>query len=525
MPQIPRFGVFEASFEATGPYLNPYTDLEGKAVFTRPDGATESIPLFWDGGAVWKVRLSPDAAGTWSFQVRSADKGLDGQRGSFACVASSLRGSIEPMQNFPHHFQFQNGDPMWFMGDTAWALCTDNAREKHDREAAEGYLDARAAQGFNVVHSMLLSEAGWGNQGGLPFTDIAAEKINPGYWQEVDERIAHANRHGLVCGLAIAWADKRKQEPFAWRRFPSLDARKRYARYVAARYSACDVYFIVSGEWHGEVRTRPSTEGAVKKEFIEIGDALAAADPHHRMMAIHPMTSHGSVREFNEAAWMSFGDYQQNYHDLHSRILESRRFDRPVVNAEYGYLLRDQNGDGVPDKDNCTSLEVIRHATWDIVMAGGYVVTGFGTTYFGGNRDPGPFDVDAAKNDPWESQMSAMKRLFAGREWWKLEPHDELLECTTPRGKDGEYLDRTAPPTTTYWCLAEPGRQYLVYGRGLTESVKVTVTGENSWQARMFNPRTGEFSEAQGGISNGQFTFKPAGEEDWLLLLEPRRHQ
>jgi hypothetical protein len=78
-------------------------------------------------------------------------------------------------------------------------------------------------------------------------------------------------------------------------------------------------------------------------------------------------------REFNEARWMDFGDYQQNYADLHTRALESRRLGKPVVNSEYGYLLRDQNGDAVPDKDNSTSLESMRFATWDIVMAGAYV--------------------------------------------------------------------------------------------------------------------------------------------------------
>ena len=147
---------------------------------------------------------------------------------------------------------------------------------------------------------------------------------------------------------------------------------------------------------------RPSTEEAVRKEFMEIGDSLAAADPHQRMTAIHPMTQHGSVREYNAARWMTFGDYQQNYRDLHGRVLDSLRLNEPVVNSEYGYFLRDQSGDGVPDKDNSTSAAAMRHATWDIIMAGGYVVTGFGTTYFGGHRDPGPFDLDAKKNDVWE---------------------------------------------------------------------------------------------------------------------------
>ncbi len=337
----------------------------------------------------------------------------------------------------------------------------------------------------------------------------------------MDDRVAYANQRGIVVGLAIAWGDKRRQEPFAWRRFPDLEARKRYARYIAARYSGYDVYFIVSGEWHAEVNARRSSEREIKREFIEIGDALAAADPHDRMMAIHPMTSHGSVREFNDAAWMSFGDYQQNYRDLHARVLESRATGKSVVNSEYGYYLRDQSGDGQPDKDNSTSLEAMRHASWDIVMAGGYLVTGYGTTYFGGNRDPGPFNLHAEKNDDWEKQISLIKRFFTGLDWWELAPHDELLSCDTPRGKDRKELGQIAPPKTTYWCLAEPGRQYLVYERGLKAPVTLKIDGPGmGWTMDQFNPRTGERKRLNLDVEEGQIRYMPPDEQDWVVLLK-----
>jgi hypothetical protein len=102
------------------------------------------------------------------------------------------------------------------MGDTAWAFFHDSREEKYDGAGALRYLDARAAQGFNVIHCMMLSEVGDGNSGGKPWIDLSAENLNPGYWQQVDQRIAYANSKGIVVGLAVAWADKRKQEPFAW---------------------------------------------------------------------------------------------------------------------------------------------------------------------------------------------------------------------------------------------------------------------------------------------------------------------
>jgi hypothetical protein len=221
---------------------------------------------------------------------------------------------------------------------------------------------------------------------------------------------------------------------------------------------------------------------------------------------------------------MSFGDYQQNYDRLHERLLQSRRFsqfNKPVVNAEYGYFLRDQNGDGLPDKDNSTSLDIIRHASWDIVMAGGYFLTGFGTTYFGGHRDPGPFALEAEKNEAWETQIGLMKKLFTAVEWWKLEPHDGLVRSQVSPGTDRRHLGRAAPSETAYWCLAEPGRQFLAYVRGITEPVLIHV-GDLSGpsQARQWNPRTGDFTALEFRPHAGQFAYRPPDGQDWVVIVE-----
>ena len=520
---VERFGVFETSLRSTGVYENPYMDLRAEAEITRPDGSIWKIPLFWNGENKWKLRVSPDMEGVWLFKVISADRGLNLKSGSFTCVSSSLKGAIKSMDGFPFHFQYRNGEKMWFMGETAWALFNDNEDEKLDRAAFEHFVKTRASQGFNVVHAMILSEAGWGNSGGMPFLSMEKQSLNPGYWQEIDSRIKYANDHGLVVGLVIAWGDKNRKVPFPWRLFPDIETRKHYARYIAARYSAYNVYFVVGGEWHGEILTRPGIEEEIRQEFIEIGYALDEAEHQGRMIGIHPMNSNGSVREFNEASWMSFGDYQQNYRELHSRVLESIVFNKPVVNSEYGYHLRDQNDDGVPDKDNSTSLESMRHASWDIVMAGGYLVTGFGTTYFGGHRDPGPFDVDAEKNGEWERQIGYIKRFFESMEYWKLNSYDNLLACKTPRGKDGRHLNRLAPPSATWWMLAEPGRQYVIYSRGVSEKIFIDMqaTPEIDCQIRLFNPRKGEFKTLNEKIIiRGNFEWTPPDGEDWVLSIK-----
>ena len=526
--RVDRFGLHEVALTATGTYANAYVECEATAEFVSPAGAVRAVPLFWDGGATWRFRFSPDTVGEWTWSVRSGDAGLAAARGAFACVASRLAGGVRPMAAAPHHFVREDGTPFWWLGDTAWALLIDIPSENHSLATATHYLDVRAQQGFNVVHVMLLSEEGDGNSGGTPWLDLATERLNPGYWQEADRRIALANARGLTVGLALAWGVKTTREPYAWARFPSQAARLRYARALTARYSADNVYFLVAGEWHGEARNRPgATPISVLRELTQIGDAVRAADPHGRMIGIHPMNHHGSTREFAaNTAWMSFADYQQNYRQLHERILLSRQLARPVVNSEYAYHLRDGDGDGKTDKENSLTPDDIRHASWDIVTAGGYFVTGFGTTYFGGHRDPGKFDVDAAKNDIWEEQLGHLRKFFNALEWWKLIPSDLLVTSAEPRGEDNRVAVTRAsramrvptPPTTTYWAMMQPGQLYVVYVRGIAQSVALQLhAAGGAYTAREFNPRTGAWRDLPAArfgefFDNTQLAGLPGGE-------------
>lgn len=534
---MPCYGLGEFSFAVHGHYENPYLDLEATATLVEPDGqTTRQVPLFWDGGQVWRFRFSPDRVGEWRWSVGSRDPGLQGQSGRFICVPSTRRGSLQPAVGSPRHFQYQNGERVWFLGDTAWALLLDDAGERLDRAAIERYLENRARQDFNALHLMMASELGWGNRGGQPWQDISRQQINPAYFQEADERISFANAQGLVAGIAVAWGNKGRNEPYAWSRLPDMMARERYARYVAARYAAYDVYFLVSGEWDAETRSRSVPERQVREEFAWLGDVIRSADPQRRMIGIHPtQRGNGSVREFNpETGWMDFGDYQQNYTQLHGRILESRRFNRPVINAEYAYWLRDADGDGQVDKANSYTLADIRAATWDIAMAGGYVVAGFGSTYLGGARNNTPFLPDDPNNEPWLAQLKVLKTFFESIDYWQLEPHDEWLTSPVSRSTDrvsrvetGDvHTTTTRAPETTYWCLADPQDCYVLYVRGTTQPLTLSLRGaaKQRWQVEQHDPRTG-VSKSLGALEAGAdtFTYRSPDPGDWVVTLRVKK--
>jgi hypothetical protein len=197
-----------------------------------------------------------------------------------------------------------------------------------------------------------------------------------------------------------------------------------------------------------------------------------------------------------------------------------------VVNSEYGYFLRDQDGDGKPDKANSYSVDDMRMASWDIAMAGGYLVTGFGTTYFGGRRDPGPFDLNAPKNRAWEEQIGNLKKFFEGFEWWKLVPSDQLLSSPAERSADFEEPAQTGrgrdlhPAKTTYWALSEPGRTYIAYVRGVTGPVRLDLAARGGkFRVREYNPRTGQSGAESEVTLKDHHQFTPPDNKDWVVVL------
>jgi hypothetical protein len=137
---------------------------------------------------------------------------------------------------------------------------------------------------------------------------------------------------------------------------------------------------------------------------------------------------------------------------------------------------------------------------------------GFGTTYFGGNRDPGPFDLDAKKNDVWEAQLGHVRRVFLPIQWWKLQPHDELLACAVPCGKEGKGLAAHAPGAV----VLAVERQYVLYAESFHRS-----------HAKL-DPPSGLFSACSSthfqaeGFRRGfwqKYSSSPARRADQVVLL------
>ncbi len=91
-----------------------------------------------------------------------------------------------------------------------------------------------------------------------------------------------------------------------------------------------------------------------------------------------------------------------------------------------------------------------------------------------------------------------MVHFFKSFEWWRAEPHDELVN-------NGAF------------CLTEPGRLYVAY---LPHGGDINLKLDSGrYQAKLFNARNGEYSAIS--IAEGPLWRSPAVPkgEDWVYLL------
>ena len=243
----------------------------------------------------------------------------------------------------------------------------------------------------------------------------------------------------------------------------------------------------------------------------ETGMLIQQLDPYKHLETSHPAAS--NAHQDRASSWFGFTSYQDWSRNQHVLMLESRKLQKqagriiPQTNEEYGY--EDHNPAwAAPGSD---SADVLRRTAWDIYMAGGYQTAGEsarrGTNIW---PDTGGGWLNG-RGDDTQTMFVGYGHIvdfFTGFEWWKANPHDELVD-------HGNY------------CLAEPGKLYAVY---LPHGGKVTVKLEpGTYSAELFNATSGQrFPLAEDAAGPSWISPDPPdnngwpGQQDWALLLKKR---
>ncbi|MFO0844697.1 MAG: DUF4038 domain-containing protein [Gemmataceae bacterium] len=316
------------------------------------------------------------------------------------------------------------------------------------------------------------------------------------FWQKCERMLKHARDKDVVVSV-IFFLDGQDPgvDPFGKAGAGGEDE-QRYYRYAAARLSAfSNVMWDVTNEYH-LFRTEPWVE--------RMGALLKSADPVRHLTSVH---GHGDFK-FRTAKWADFALYQ-SWDDAggHAFLLRHRRAQAkagrpmPQVNEEYGYEDHYPGPWGGGKKPPARSADTRRRLAWGMYLAGGYQTTGERADRGTGK---GPDSGGGWINGRGDDAMTMLEgyghivTCFARLAWWRMEPHDELV------GK-GAY------------CLAEPGKQYLVYLPAGGRATLALDGGE--YRAEWFNPRSGRWREI-GPVSAKEWTSPPPeGAGDWALVL------
>ncbi len=460
-------------------FENPYTDVQLTAEIQGPSGENWTQEGFWLGDNGWCVRFAPLSTGTWTVSLQCNDPLINGQTFTLDCVYSDRDGFLEQQD---YHF-YRDGQPVFRAGDTCWRMF--RSKNAPFDSLFKPYVDARADQGFNfltgVIHTVYDPSI---NEGGALWNeDYDLDRLQPGYFDFVDNRIEYINQKGITTGLMLVWAQ----------RFDDFTAAQfeRFARYVVARYAAYDVLWIVSGEY---------TETASPSDYDLQAQIIQDSDPYHHPISIHPSGDESNSQDYALfSSWLGYVMQQINGSTdiLSDAILSDRIYSLPVCNDEFGYEGPTNPSDPAYYDSNLDP-DGIRKAAWTIATSGGYLTYGNIYTFTGKERI---IDLDHLQS---EGALYVSRLIDYFRDSVPL----DQMEPDTALVDDGRY------------ALARAGEDYVIYS---PDSTTVTVnlrevTGP--FRATWIDPST--LATVAGGIVPGDstVTLESPLSTDFVLRLE-----
>lgn len=389
----------------------------------------------------------------------------------------------------------RNGEPFFWMGDTAWSLVN-----RYTLEEAEYYLEHRRRQGFNVVHVMALFDGGPGlaapaadRQNQLPFHDWNPATPNEAYFKNLDNVVRLAREKGFILVILPCGGSGGSfvQEKPVFTR----DNARTYGRWLGRRYR--NEPHIV---WSNGFDLKPWLFEDVSHEFAA---GLQEGDAPGRLITYHP-SGGASSSYFHHEPWLAanfiqtWADYTRIHPMVHYDYLRPPA--KPVVLVEGAYEAGPEYPTGP-----ITPLRVRQQAYW-AYLAGGFHTYGHNDMW---RRNPAWRQSLAS---PGAEQVGILKRIFDARKWWRHVPDQSVFA----RGAGGESVLNAAA------CSCDGDSVIAYLSSPTTVSVHLDrITAAKTVRARWVDPETGEETVIGEFPNTGGRAFTtPASCADAVLLLD-----
>ena len=420
-----------------------------------------------------------------------------------------------------------NGEPFFWLGDTAWELF-----HRLNREEADLYLEHRARQGFTVVQAVALAELNGSNApnayGHKPLLDNDPTRPdlkdgpNNDYWDHVDFIVRQANQRGIYVGFLPTWGDKWNKK---WGVGPEIftpENAEAYGEWLGRRYQDAALVWILGGD-------RP-IENETHREIIRrMALGLRRGDGGMHLITLHPSGGNGSATWFHGEPWLDFNMRQNGHgaeftgHYDQTRADYDRAPAKPVLDAEPIYEDHPLSFKA-RELGHSIGGDVRRPLYWDLF--GG----AFGHTYghhsvwqmWAPPRKPVNDPLlswQDALNQPGAAQMQHAKHLLLSRPFLTRIPDDSIIVtdrvATSVPGAGRYHFAATRDSAGSYAMV------YVPVGRSF--KVRLDAIHGANVKAWWFNPRDGS-AKVIGRFANAgerEFTPPDKGEMlDWILVLD-----
>lgn len=427
------------------------------------------------------------------------------------------------------HLATEDGEPFFWLGDTAWELAG-----RLTREEIETYLASAAGHGFNVVQFVLITELGRQIEpnpyGDLPLVnkDPSRPAVTPGndpgspvqydYWDHVDFALDTAESYGLYAALLPAWGS------YLWenkghRADPlfNRDNARQYGKWLGERYGGrSNVIWVLGGD------RVPDTEE--KKAIIRSMAQGLKEGGAEQLITYHPWGGVSSSDYFRDEDWIDFHAFQSGHNekDGANYLLAEKDYAltpaKPTLDLEPRYEAAPVDYD--PANGRFDAYDIRQAAYWS-VFAGS-----FGHTY--GHH--GIWQMYAPGREPsiyadiyWKDALDAPGR--ASMKWLRA-----LFETYPPERSAPDPSLIPGPRNGASRISALRGDDFvLVYtSAGRPVTVLLDRIGGTPERISWYDPKIGALTDAgsaRTGAARQTFTPPSAGRgEDWVLIMDIRRN-
>lgn len=347
-----------AEFTFSGPSCgNPFTEVTLDAVVSCRN-RTYTVPGFYDGDGVYKVRILPDGEGPFTVELKSNAPELDGQKAAFECIpaADGVHGPVTIQDAW--HFAYVDGTPYYECGTTCYVW---NHQPKALREKT---LETLQNAPFNKMRMCVFPKHYRYNSEEPEFFPFVGNikdgfdytRFDPACWAQLDQSILQLMDTGIEADIILF-------HPYDRWGFAHMDreTEDRYLRYCVARLSGYrNVWWSFANEFDF-MRDKNLTD------WDHYGPYVQQLDPVGHLRGIH----NGHVFYDHAKPWVTHCSIQSHNMELIPQWHE--RYNKPICIDECCYEGNIPNPWG-----NITAQEMV-HRFWESLAYGAYC--GHGETY------------------------------------------------------------------------------------------------------------------------------------------------